>query len=318
MAAESLGVRSMCTYVETPDVRLLLDAGVSLCPNRFRLPPHPKEFEAVMEARGKIGEAAEKAEVVTLSHYHFDHHTPSYEDWMCNWTAAKETAAQIYQGKTVLLKNPREKINFSQRRRAWMFQKTAGKTAEKLIVADGKTFMFNETRVKFSEPVFHGARDTALGWVLMTTVEYDNEKFMHAPDVQGPMCQETLEMILEEKPNVLMIGGPPLYLAGFRVEPHEISVAVRNLERLASEIPTMVLEHHVLRDREWRRKIRRVLEAAEKAGHKVLTAAEFLGVENRFYEALRKSLYGEYPPSKEFEKWMRLSLVKKRLVKPPV
>jgi len=318
LAAESLGVRSMCTYVETPDVQLLLDAGVSLCPNRFRLPPHPKEFEAIMEAREKIGEAAGKAEVVTLSHYHFDHHTPSYEDWLCNWTAANETATQIYRGKTVLLKNPREKINFSQRRRAWMFQKTAGKTAEKLAVADGKTFVFNETHVKFSEPVFHGARDTALGWVLMTTVEYRNEKFMHAPDVQGPMCQETLRIILEEKPNMLMIGGPPLYLAGFRVDPHEISVAVKNLERLASEVPTMILEHHVLRDPEWRQKLSGVFEAAEKAGHAVLTAAEFLGEENRFYEAFRKSLYREYPPSKEFEKWMRLSRVKKRLVKPPV
>ena len=53
IAAESLGVRSMCTYIETPDLRVLLDAGVSLCPYRFRLPPHPKEFEAIKEAIDK-------------------------------------------------------------------------------------------------------------------------------------------------------------------------------------------------------------------------------------------------------------------------
>ena len=34
----------------------------------------------------KIAEAADKASVVTISHYHFDHHTPSYEDWVVNWT----------------------------------------------------------------------------------------------------------------------------------------------------------------------------------------------------------------------------------------
>jgi predicted metallo-beta-lactamase superfamily hydrolase len=156
LAAESLGVRSRCTYVGTPDVKILLDAGVSLCPNRFGLPPHPMEFKAIQESRRKIAAAAEKAEIVTLSHYHFDHHTPSYEDWLCNWTAASETARQIYDGKTVLIKNPTDKINYSQRRRGWIFQKTGGKYAEKLEVADGKTFTFGKaTKVRFSEPVFH-------------------------------------------------------------------------------------------------------------------------------------------------------------------
>ena len=46
LAAESLGVRSMCTYVETPDLRILIDPGVSLGP-RFGLLPHPKEYEAI-------------------------------------------------------------------------------------------------------------------------------------------------------------------------------------------------------------------------------------------------------------------------------
>ena len=86
LAAESFGVRSMCTFVETPDVKVLLDAGISLCPNRFGLPPHPIEFKTIDRLRRRIAEAADKAEVVTISHYHFDHHTPSFEDWLVNWT----------------------------------------------------------------------------------------------------------------------------------------------------------------------------------------------------------------------------------------
>jgi predicted metallo-beta-lactamase superfamily hydrolase len=66
LAAESLGVRSMCTYVETRDVRILFDAGVSLCPKRFGLPPHPFEFQAIMRTRARIAEAAAKAEIVTI------------------------------------------------------------------------------------------------------------------------------------------------------------------------------------------------------------------------------------------------------------
>lgn len=318
LAAESLGVRSMCTYVETPDLRILLDAGVSLCPNRYGLPPHPLEFKAIEDARRRIAEAAEKADVVTVSHYHFDHHTPSYEDWLCNWTKANETAKQIYQGKTVLMKNPKEWINFSQRRRGWVFQKTGGKYAEKLEVADGKTFIFGKTQIKFSEPVPHGPEDSALGWVLMATIEFKDERFLFAPDVQGPISTKTLEIIVNEKPQLVMVGGPPSYLAGFRVSEEQFQLGMHNLEKVAETVPRTILEHHILRDENWREKAAKIFEKAERVGHRVLTAAEFLGEENAFLEAARKRLFVEKPPSKEFEKWMRESLNMKKKVKPPV
>ena len=144
LAAESFGVRSMCTLVETPDIAVLLDAGISLAPYRFSLPPHPLEFQTISKLRKTIAEAADKAQVTTISHYHFDHHTPSFEDWVVNWTEDGETARQIYQNKTVLAKNPKEKINASQRQRAWMFQKTGGKHAKTLETADGKTFTYGQ------------------------------------------------------------------------------------------------------------------------------------------------------------------------------
>jgi len=318
LAAESLGVRSMCTYVETPDLRMLLDAGVSLCPNRFGLPPHPLEFRAIEKARGKIAEAAEGADVVTISHYHFDHHTPSYEDWLCNWTEAEETARQIYRGKVVLLKNPKEWINFSQRRRGWVFQKTGGKFAERLEVADGRTFTFGKTVVRFSEPVPHGPEDSALGWVLMTIVEFKSEKFLFAPDVQGPISARTLEKIVGERPQLVMVGGPPSYLAGFRVDEEHFRLGMSNLEKIVEVVSCTILEHHLLRDEQWREKAAKVFEKAEGVGHMVVTAAEFLGLENSFLEASRKRLFVEKPPSKEFEKWMRKSLDTRKKVKPPV
>jgi len=319
LAAESLGVRSMCTYVETPEVRILLDAGVSLCPDRFRLPPHPTEFKAIDNCRRKIAEAAEKAEIVTLSHYHFDHHTPSYEDWLCNWTVATETARQIYENKTVLIKNPKEKINYSQRRRGWMFQKTGGKYARKLEIADGKTFIYGKvTKVRFSEPVFHGPENSTLGWVLIATVEYQNEKFMFAPDIQGPMSATTLEIIAKERPQLLMLGGPPLYLAKFKVDEEQLQLGLRNLEKVVKTVQCAILEHHILRDENWREKTNNVFAVACGAGCKVLTAAEFLGKENMFLEAMRKRLFIEKPPSRDFKKWMRESGDTKKHVKPPV
>ncbi|RJS78689.1 hypothetical protein CW708_03525 [Candidatus Bathyarchaeota archaeon] len=318
LAAESLGVRSMCTYVETPDVKILLDAGVSLCPKRFGLPPHPEEFKAIDKCRKKISEAAEKADIITLSHYHFDHHTPSYEDWLCNWTMHVETAKQIYEDKIVLVKNPKEKINYSQRRRGWVFQKTSGKFAKKLLVADNNSFTFGETKIKFSEPVFHGPDDSALGWVLMTTIEYDGEKFMFAPDVQGPISNHTLALILKEKADLTMIGGPPLYLTGFRIDEELIEKGIGNLGKIVENSPYVIIEHHILRDENWKTKISKVFEKAEKTGHKILTAAEFLGRKNMLLEASRKRLFAEIPPSREFEKWMQKNVKERKRVKPPV
>ena len=319
LAAESFGVRSMCTLVETPDATVLLDAGVSLCPSRFGLPPHPIEFKMIERLRKRIAEAADKAEVVTISHYHFDHHTPSFEDWLVNWTEANETARQIYQGKEVLMKNPKEKINASQRQRAWLFQKTGGKYAKTLETADSKTFAFGkDTLLRFSEPVFHGPEDSMLGWVVMALIECEGERFMFAPDVQGPMSTHTLELIKAAKPHVILIGGPPFYLGSFKVEEAQLYVGLKNLVSIVETVPVTILEHHALRDEQWQQRVEQVYAAAVKAGHSVVTAAEYAGEANMFLESKRKQLYLENPPSKEFEKWMREGLTAKSSTKPPI
>ncbi len=317
LAAESFGVRSMCTLVETPDVRVLLDAGVSLCPYRFSLPPHPVEFQTIAKLRGKIAEAADKADVVTISHYHFDHHTPSYEDWLVNWTEANSTARQIYQDKAVLVKNPKEQINASQRQRAWMFQKTGGKYAKKLEAADGKTFSYGKTKMSFSEPVAHGSEDLALGWVIMAIVDYGDERFMFAPDVQGPISQRTLELILEAEPTVIMLGGPPLYLEGFRVDTAQLKQGLRNLGSIVAAVPVVILEHHVLRDESWKQKLTELYNQALKVGHSVVTAAEYSGSENVFLESNRRQLYCDFPPSAEFKRWIK-TLGSDNIAKPPL
>ncbi len=319
LAAESFGVRSMCTLVETPDITLLLDAGVSLCPIRFGLPPHPTEFNTIAKLRKRIAEAADKADVVTISHYHFDHHTPSYEDWLVNWTATDATAQQIYQGKRVLMKNPRDKINPSQRHRAWLFEKTGGKHAKSLEKADGKTFGFGEdTVLRFSEAVAHGSEDAMLGWVIMAEVTFEGEKFLFAPDVQGPMSNHTLQLIIASKPQVAMVGGPPFYLGGFKVDEAQLEKAVSNLASIVETVPVTILEHHALRDETWQKRVLKAHERAEKNGHRLMTAAEFVGEENVFLEPRRKQLFLESPPSKEFERWMRLNSMEQSKHKPPL
>jgi len=318
LAAESLGVRSMCTLVETPDVKVLLDAGISLCPYRFGLPPHPIEFKTIEKLRIRIAEAAEQAEVVTISHYHFDHHTPSYEDWLVNWTEDAETARQIYRNKRVLIKNPREKINSSQRQRAWLFQKTGGKQARTLEPADYRDFTFGKTILRFSEPVPHGAENATSGWVIMVLVECEHERFMFAPDVQGPMSERTLELIKTAKPGLLMVGGPPFYLKDFKVSEDQLMLGLKNLAILAETVPVTIAEHHALRDETWQKRIKRIRERVMNRGNCLMTAAEFNCQENTLLEASRRQLYLSDPPSKEFEKWRHEGLTANKIPKPPI
>jgi predicted metallo-beta-lactamase superfamily hydrolase len=306
----------MCTFVETPDVRILLDAGVSLGPIRFGFSPHPREYEALAECRKRVAEAAEKAEVVTISHYHFDHHTPSYTDWFVHGSS-EEVARQIYEDKVVLAKSYKDKVNFSQRRRGWIFSKTAGRTAKKFEFADGKTCNFGQTVLRFSEPVFHGPSNSQLGWLLMVTIEHEDERFFFTSDVQGPMYAPTLPMILEEKPQLVMIGGPPVYLEGL-VKQEEIQAGMQNLADLVSDVPTTVVGHHLLRTENWLEAAAPVFAAASTNGRSVVTAAQFVNKENNFLESKRKQLFEIEPPSNEFKRWMKLPLEKRRLLKPPL
>jgi hypothetical protein len=78
------------------------------------------------------------------------------------------------------------------------------------------------------------------------------------------------------------------------------------------------LEHHTLRDEQWREKTEQLFNAARRTGHVVTTAAEFAGQENSFLESKRKQLYRSDPPSQEFKKWMHDGTNAKGTIKPPI
>jgi len=316
LAAESLGVRSMCTYVETPDLRILIDPGVSLGP-RFGLLPHPKEYEAIREARKRLARHADMASVVTVSHYHFDHTTPTYTDYVWNLSDLS-VARQIYKDKVVLAKDHRSMINTSQRRRGWMLKSMVQEVVKSFEPADGRTFTFGGTTLHFSQPVFHGEQDTLLGWVLMLSIEHGGDLFIHASDIQGPMVAETAEMLIRGDPSFIYLGGPPTYLAEYRFRRDVLSKAFDNLSRIVEKVHTVVVDHHILREGGRPQGFEKVFSASQRVRHRLLTAAEFLGLENEFLEARRRELYEEYPPSEEFLRWMKLPEMERMRTPPPL
>ncbi len=114
-----------------------------------------------------------------------------------------------------------------------------------------------------------------------------------------------------------MLGGPPFYLEGLRVESSQLEQGLRNLERIVEVVPLTILEHHALRDEFWRSKMEGVFQKASNVGHSVVTAAEYSGKENLFLESTRKQLYLDYPPSAEFELWTK-TLNNEKIDKPPL
>lgn len=299
LAAESLGTRSLCTHVVTPDISILFDPSVALA-KRYNLEPHPTEYLALNNSLGTIIKVAAESDILSVSHYHYDHVRPGFENRLYN-LSTKNERREMFSGKIVLTKDNRENINPSQRRRGFFFEKDLKEVATKIEWADDRSFKFNDTKVTYSPPLPHGPTNSRLGYVLASLVEYSGNRFMFAPDVQGPIVQDTLQYILHVAPDLLIVGGPPIYL--FRFTDKEREVAQNSLIVLASTIPTLVVDHHLMRDRAWKDWMLPVLNASKKAGNRVLTMAELSGAENMLLEAEREENYRTNPPSEEFMNW---------------
>src|SRR2546428_11611228 len=198
LAADSLGVRSMATYVECGQTRVLIDPGASLGRNRFSLPPADEEREALKRANDRISACATRASVVFISHYHEDHFRYS---------------RAIYLDRTVWAKDPKRMLGPRQAGRAGELWK-ALRAHCRLDAAEGRRLETPDAVLTASPPLGHGVEGTALGYVVALTVTDRREgaRFVHASDVQGPLSAVATAYLIRERPTLLYLSGPPAYL----------------------------------------------------------------------------------------------------------
>ncbi len=280
LAFDSFGVRSTSTFVETENVHILLDPGVSLAPKRFGLAPHRLELKREEECWKEIVRYAKQSEIIIITHYHYDHYNP-------------EDALEMYKDKKVFLKHPTEAINLSQKKRAKYFLEQIKGLPDILEYSDGREFQFGGTKITFSQPVCHGT-DSKLGYVTEVLID-DGYRFVYTSDVEGPSLKEQAEFILRSKPNLLVLDGPLSYMLGYRYSLQALAASVKNMVRIIQDSPLdgFIIDHHLLRDLKWRERLTEVFEAAEKGGIKVQTAADFAGRKVQLLEARRKELYSK-------------------------
>jgi len=279
VAFDSMGARSMCTYIETEDVRITIDPAVALAEKRFNLGPHAKEVERMGQLAERIRKRATESDIIVITHYHYDHHDPG-----------DTVPLDIYSGKTILTKDPKNRINSSQGNyRAPLFLAMIKGRAKKVEVADGRRFSFGGTEVEFSDAVCHGA-DSAMGYVIQTMVRKGEEKVVHTSDVQGPSRQDQADFILTHRPQTAIIDGPMLYMLGYAYSQEDLEASLGNLRAMLSGgTKKIVLDHHFARDLTFGKYLDEL--RAEFMDAKIGTAAEFMGMEDDLLEARRRELH---------------------------
>jgi predicted metallo-beta-lactamase superfamily hydrolase len=289
MSSDSMGARSMATFIETKDAKIMIDPGVALGPSRYGLPPHPKEWERMQEHWKEIVNYAEKADILIITHYHYDHHNP-WDD------------LEIYDGKKVLVKDPKKNINYSQKSRASFFLKQIENRA-KIEIADGNKVLEGETEILFSNPVFHGTNDR-LGYVVEVLIREEGNSFLFTSDVEGPSLEDQVKFVLDNRPKIVMIDGPMTYMLGYRYSQASLEASIQNLLRILEVVETLVIDHHLLRDLDWNKRIAKVLDKGNTMGKKVLTSNELADKPLDMLEARRKELYELYPVKEsEMRRW---------------
>jgi len=289
LAFDSLGVRSQSTFIQTRDLNIHIDPAVALAPRRFGLPPHRIEVERLYELASIVEEHLRDSDVVIITHYHYDHHDPG-----------RIIPVENYKGKIVILKNPLEKINVSQKIRASRFIKRISSYAQKVEIADSKKYVFGETKIYFSEPVPHGI-DDKLGYVVEVLIDDGEESVLYTSDVEGPVLKEQTSFILKHRPDLLIVDGPLTYMLGYRFSVKDLNVSIKYLKNIIDVMTgkVVILDHHVLRDRDYKEKLSEVYSYAKARKVSVLSAAEFLGKQVDVLEVKRRELYEkEYAPGK--------------------
>ena len=275
IASDSLGVRSMATYVETRDCKILIDPSAALGPKRYGLPPARQEIETLTKTKHEIANIAECCDMLAISHYHYDHYDPS------------ET---FYHNKKVFVKDINKDINKSQHERGAEFKKNVEDSCE-LIYCDDSKYDIGGTTIIFSPPFFHGPENVRLGYVIMTTLDDGEKRLLHASDVQGPVTESAKDYIIGQKPHLLIIDGPPTIFLGWKFSRKSLEDAADNLVEIIERLRCVViLDHHLLRDLKYKEVFPQPYQIG---GTKVKTFAEYLGKENNTLEAHRKELWGK-------------------------
>ncbi|HHS14525.1 MAG TPA: hypothetical protein ENN03_12270 [bacterium] len=277
LAADSMGSRSMATYVESKDVKLLLDPGAGLLQSAEGLSPHPLELYCLRKHRERILLYGRQADIIFISHFHRAHYL--------------DETPNLYRNKVLMVKNPNAHMPPEERRRAFAFLQSVKGLAVEVQYIDDRKLTRGGTELVFSPVIPHGRPQD--GYIINLACRDAEECFVFAPDVFGWIHKAAYEFMREQNPQIVYLDGPS---AGVPESKIPKTVFKRLSEFLDSEgLREVIVDHHALRASDWMERMKPVLEKARKRSVTVQTAAGYRGEEPNPLEVRRKHLYQTDP-----------------------
>ena len=110
--------------------------------------------------------------------------------------------------------------------------------------------------------------------------------------------EKTAQFIIKQNPDFIYLDGPLTYLQDHDEQDQGLSACIQRIKKIieSTRIQRMIVDHHLLRDLYWKKRIDPLFRFAEKRGIQMQTAAEYRGEENNMLEARRAELYENEPP----------------------
>jgi hypothetical protein len=278
LASESLGVRGLCCLVKTNERQIIIDPGIALGYLRHGLLPHPFQVAVGAQLRQEIVHVLGSATDIIISHYHGDHVPLVAAN---PYQLSMSSVADLMSEPQLWAAGPIG-LSANMRRRREAIESAAGMN---LTPVEGT----NNGPFQFSLAMPHGEYGNGLGEVVMTRIECKGTVFVHASDIQL-LEKRPISQILDWGPDIVLAGGPPLYLPQLSRASRE--KAWDNALRLAQGVPTLILDHHLLRSQ---RGIQWLDRLNASTRNRVVCAADFMKEKRRFLEAWRRRLYKELP-----------------------
>ncbi len=282
LGTESLGVRGLSCVVEVGERKIVIDPGVALGYNRHGLLPHPLQVAVGEVVRRRILNAMADATDIVFSHFHGDH-VPLADANPFQLHVAR--VAELYRDNDIHIwaKGPKGLSQHMLHR----VQALRIAMHDELRNAEG----CSDDLLTFSQPVPHGQNGEHGGMVMMSRITDGKMVFVHASDIQL-LDSDVISTILKWRPTIVLASGPPLYLPYLTQK--QRNTAWHNALRLARNVDTLIIDHHLLRSEQG---VRWLDSLASHAGHdrRVICAADFMCQKRILLEAWRKRLYAVMP-----------------------
>jgi len=285
MGTESLGVRGLSVVVKLNNRKIFIDPGIALGYLRKGLSPHPVQVGVGRIIKDKIINELKDTTDIVFSHFHGDH-IPFSE-------------ANLYQLSIEDVKEIKSDCNIWMDLQSKLSLKMEKRRNDIILKYKNNIKDFKENKNSnfiFSNPVAHGENNAHFGTVTMTKIIDDEFVFVHASDIQF-LSVESIDKIIEYKPNLVIASGPPVYLENFTKD--KLDIALNNIIKLSSVVQTLIIDHHFLRSEEG---IEYLKILSKESKNKIICAADYMHMNRHLLEAKRTKLYEEIPVEENFQK----------------